>query len=232
MSGVPLVSVVVPCFNTERYIAEALGSILAQHIDSVQIIVIDDGSTDGSAAIIRGYGEQIEYHKQPNGGICAARNAGIALARGTYLAFLDADDIWPAASLKLRLEKLRQGAECVYGGVEHFISPELDDQGRQRFGTLPPNRAGRLAGAMLIERQAFNRVGMFDPALKIGEMMDWVARAEQAVVTTALFDDIVLRRRIHGNNTVLRLKSQQGEYLKALRGAIERRREAAVKGQT
>jgi glycosyltransferase involved in cell wall biosynthesis len=225
----PLISVVVPCFNTERYIAEALDSVLAQPVRGVQVIVIDDGSTDRSAEIIRGYDDRIEYRRQANGGIGAARNAGIALARGTYLAFLDADDIWTPGSLPLRLETLRGGAECVYGGVEHFISPEIEGEARERLGALPATMTARFTGAMLIARRAFDRVGLFDADLKMGEMMDWVSRAELAGVTTALIDDIVLRRRIHGSNTVLRLKNQKGEYLRALKGALAHKRAAALK---
>jgi glycosyltransferase involved in cell wall biosynthesis len=225
----PLVSVVVPCFNTERYIAEALDSVLAQPVDGVQVIVIDDGSTDRSAEIIRGFDGRVEYHSQANTGIGGARNAGIALARGTYLAFLDADDVWTPGSLALRIQKLREGAECVYGGSEHFISPEIEGEARVRLGDIPPTMTVRFAGAMLIMRQVFDRVGPFNSSLKMGEMMDWVSRAELAGVVTILMDDVVMRRRVHGSNTVLRLKNQKGEYLRALKGALEHRRAAVLK---
>jgi glycosyltransferase involved in cell wall biosynthesis len=230
----PLVSVIVPCFNTERYIGEAIDSILAQAIEPLQIVVVDDGSTDRSMEIVRRFGDRVERQSQANAGIGAARNAGIALARGRYLAFLDADDVWTPTSLKIRLEGLRGGAECVYGGVEQFISPELDAQERARFGSIPTAMTGRMAGTMLIERRAFDRVGKFDPELKIGEMIDWAARADDSRIEIALVDDIVLRRRIHGANTVLRLHNQQGAYLKSLKASLSRRREAALKqgGQT
>jgi len=221
----PLVSVVVPCYNTERYIGEAIDSIVAQECGSLQIVVIDDGSTDRSMEVVRRFGDRVECRSQPNAGISAARNAGIAMARGRYLAFLDADDVWTPTSLNRRLDRLRLGADCVYGGVEHFVSPDLSPEERDRFASIPATMAGRLAGAMLIDRSAFHRVGLFDPSLKIGEMMDWVARADHARISTALIDDIVLRRRIHRTNTVLRLRDQQGAYLKALKASLARRRE-------
>jgi glycosyltransferase involved in cell wall biosynthesis len=223
-SDAPLVSVVVPCYNTERYIREAIDSIIAQDCGSMQIVVIDDGSTDRSMEIVRRFGDRVECRSQPNGGISAARNTGIAMARGRYLAFLDADDVWTPTSLKSRLDRLGQGADCVFGGVEHFISPELSSEERERYASVPATMAGRLAGAMLIDRSAFHRVGLFDPSLKIGEMMDWVARADHARIATTLMDDVVLRRRIHRSNTVLRLRDQQGGYLKALRASLARRR--------
>jgi glycosyltransferase involved in cell wall biosynthesis len=226
--GAPLISVVIPCFNTERYVGEAIDSILAQAIDSVQVVAIDDGSTDRSPEILRNFGDRIECHSQANAGIAAARNAGIALARGRYLAFLDADDVWTPGSLALRLDRLAAGADCVFGGIEHFLSPELTAAERERCGTVPITMTGRFASSMLIERRAFDRVGLFDPALAIGEMFDWVARAEDSGITIALIDDVVVRRRIHGNNTVIRRKNEQGEYLKALRNALARRRDAAL----
>lgn len=224
----PLISVVMPCFNAERYIGEAISSILAQAIQPLQIVVIDDGSTDRSPAMLRSFADRIECHSQANAGIGAARNAGIALARGRYLAFLDADDVWTPTSLALRLDRLEAGVDCVFGGIEHFLSPELTAADRERCGTVPTTMVGRFASSMLIERCAFDRVGLFDPALAIGEMFDWVARAEDARISIALIDDVVVRRRIHGNNTVIRRRSQQGEYLKALRGALARRRDAAL----
>jgi glycosyltransferase involved in cell wall biosynthesis len=224
-----LISVVIPCYNTERYIAEAIESIFAQRIEHVQVIVIDDGSTDRSAEIARSFGERVICRSQPNGGIAMARNAGVALAHGRYLAFLDADDIWTEGSLALRHRYLRQHNECVFGGVETFISPELSAQQRAEFGDIPPARVARFTGTMLIEKAAFDRVGPFDPALNVGEMFDWCSRAEQKNIAITLIDDIVLRRRIHGGNTVLRLKDRQTDYLKALRSSLARRREAAQK---
>jgi glycosyltransferase involved in cell wall biosynthesis len=226
-SDAPLVSVVVPCYNTERYIGEAIDSIIAQDCNSMQIVVIDDGSTDRSMEVVRRFGDRVECRSQPNAGISAARNAGIAMARGRYLAFLDADDIWTSTSLACRLVRLRQGADCVFGGVEHFVSTDLSPEERDRFASIPAIMTGRLAGTMLIDRRAFLRVGLFDTSLKIGEMLDWVARAEHARIASALIDDVVLRRRIHRNNTVLRMRDQQGAYLRALKASIARRRDAA-----
>jgi glycosyltransferase involved in cell wall biosynthesis len=121
LSETVLISVVMPCYNTESYIAEAIGSIFMQGIESVQVIVIDDGSTDKSAEIARSFGDRVACRSQPNRGIAMARNAGITLARGKYLTFLDADDIWPSGSLRVRLAHLQQSNACVFGGIEHFI---------------------------------------------------------------------------------------------------------------
>jgi glycosyltransferase involved in cell wall biosynthesis len=222
----PLISVVIPCFNTERYLGEAIESVRAQKAASLEIIVIDDGSTDCSADIARSFGEPVICKAIPHGGISPARNTGIALAQGKYLAFLDADDIWTAGSLDLRLAVLGDGAECVFGSVENFISPELSAEEKLRFGSVAPVMIGRLAGTMLIERKAFDRVGNFDVSLKIGEMVDWVARAEDAGIRPSFVPDVVLRRRVHGSNSVLHLKNWQSDYLRAARASLLRRRGA------
>jgi glycosyltransferase involved in cell wall biosynthesis len=223
----PLLSVVIPCYNTERYVADAIGTVLDQRVCPLEIIVVDDGSTDGSAAVVRRFAPQVRYICQANGGISRARNRGAELARGTLLAFLDADDLWTPESLSLRLQRLQSGpqVDAVFGGVEQFVSPELRQDANGTFA-VPPAMTGRMAGSMLIRRAAFLRVGLFDPAFKVGEMLDWSARADQAGIRMGTIQDIVLRRRIHGANTVLK-DGLQSDYLRILRASIARQRAAA-----
>jgi glycosyltransferase involved in cell wall biosynthesis len=90
----PLISCVVPVFNGERYLGEALDSILAQTYRPLELLVVDDGSTDGTAALVTRYRDQIRPLFQPNAGQAAARNLGLSVARGEFVAFLDADDLW------------------------------------------------------------------------------------------------------------------------------------------
>src|SRR5436309_14667644 len=90
----PLVSVVIPVYNGERYLADAIQSVLDQTYRNFEVIVVDDGSTDRSAEIAKRFGEAVRYVYRTNGGVCKARNAGIAAARGAYIAFLDQDDLW------------------------------------------------------------------------------------------------------------------------------------------
>ena len=90
----PLVSVIIPTYNTARYVQESINSVLEQDYPSIQLIVIDDGSTDETVDIIRHYGERVVLLTQQNQGAAAARNAGLAVAQGEYIAFLDSDDVW------------------------------------------------------------------------------------------------------------------------------------------
>jgi glycosyltransferase involved in cell wall biosynthesis len=92
MSGDVLVSVVIPCFNYAQYMRETIDSALAQSYKDIEIIILDDGSTDNTKAVAAEYGDQVEYHYQENKGLPAARNAGFRKAHGTYVLFIDADD--------------------------------------------------------------------------------------------------------------------------------------------
>ncbi len=212
------VSVVIPCHNAAPWLASALDSVFGQTCRPDEVIVVDDGSSDDSAAIARGFSPEVICLAQPNQGISAARNRGIAHAHGDLLAFLDADDVWPRESLARRVEALARNPSwcCVFGQVEQFREPG---------GQVDQPRHGRLAGAMLARRSLFDRVGLFDRDLRIGETLDWIARLDESGLPRGTVDDVVLRRRIHGTNTV-RDPNKQSDYLKALRAALQRRRGA------
>ncbi len=224
----PRVSVIVPCYNAAAYLPAALASLLAQRPAVWEVIVIDDGSSDDSAAIAAGFGAPVRCHRQDNQGIAAARNHGLRLAGGDWIAFLDADDLWPADSLGLRLRELaaRPDLDGVYGLVEAFASPELSVADLLTLQVPPISQAGRLAGALLLRRQVFARVGDFDSGFAVGETMDWIARAEEKGVALGQVDGVVLRRRIHSANTVRKTERLHADYLRLLRASLLRRRGA------
>lgn len=212
----PPISVVIPAFNAEPYLAEAIQSVLAQGIPGIQVVVVDDGSTDGTAEVAAGFGAQVALIRQPNAGIGAARNAGVERAVGNFLAFLDADDVWPAGSLASRLAVLDADAEAdgVFGSVQEF---------RDRGDDLP-SKAGGVAGALLVRRAKYEVVGRFGQDLRVGEFIDWMARAQEAGLKFRSVPDVVLRRRLHAANTGIVQRDARVEYTRVLRAALERRR--------
>ena len=228
------VSVVVPCYNAAAYIAEALESVRAQdaspHFALHEIIVVDDGSTDNSAAVIRQSDSGVRVLTQVNSGISAARNAGLAIATGDLIAFLDADDVWTKHSLASRTAMLhsRPSLSAVSGFIEQFVSPDVSDEERQRIVLPEHAMQGRLAGALLVRRDVFASVGNFSAQYTLGETIDWVARAEAAGHTIGAVEALVLRRRVHSNNSVQKREQLKADYLSVLRAAIARRREGAA----
>ena len=220
------ISVIIPCHNYARFLPETLASIAAQDIAPAEVILIDDGSSDGSAHVAAEINKDIRIIRQPQAGIAAARNAGILAARGDLLAFIDADDLWPADSLAVRLAAFRDGPElsCIFGQLSHFICPRADAEVRARLICPPGVSTARFAGTMLAHRSVFDRVGPFDATLRAGEMIDWVSRLEPAGIRVALVEHCVLHRRIHGANTVLTIASNRSDYLRALHAGLQRQR--------
>ncbi len=220
------VSVIIPVYNGEKYLAEAIRSVLAQEYSPVEVIVIDDGSTDGSAKIARSF-LPVRYCRQPNGGVGAAVNRGLALAGGDFLGFLDADDVWTGGRIERQMEALRNdpGVEAVFGLVEQFTSPDPGG------GSPPPViMPGCHKGSMLIRREAFFRVGLFDPRWRYGDFVDWYARAQEAGLRIRMINHVVLRRRIHGDNMGIRERQNRVSYARILKAAMDRRRGIAPSG--
>lgn len=224
------VSVLIPCYNAAAYLGEAIDSVLAQGIDLHEIVVVDDGSTDGSADAVQTYRDHVLYHRQPNGGISRARNEALALATGDVIAFLDADDLWPAESLAARLNALNgdESLGYVFGLVEQFVSPQTPAALAERHAAqITAPAPARLAGAMVIRRAVFDAVGGFDESVRVGETIDWISRADHLGIPNRALNRIVLRRRLHSSNTGLTQQASRTDYLAVARAALERRRNAA-----
>ena len=218
-----LISVVIPVRDGERHLAEAIESIFAQCHRPLDVIVVDDGSTDGTAGIAQRFPE-VRYVRQDKEGQAAARNRGVGLAGGELLAFLDADDVWMKRKLELQLAALDAdpSLDMVFGFAEQFI----DADGVDRL-TLPESRRilpARLPSALLARREAFDRVGGFRAGRSAAEVVDWLARALDMGIRALTLDDVVFRRRIHGANVGVRSPDSRSDYLEVVGEALARRR--------
>jgi glycosyltransferase involved in cell wall biosynthesis len=120
MADNPLVSIIIPCYNTENYIGEAIDSALGQTYKNIEVIVIDDGSEDGSLEIIKSYGDRIRWETGPNRGAWAARNRGIELARGEFIQFLDADDLLLPEKVEACLKSFTEDVDVVFSGRKNI----------------------------------------------------------------------------------------------------------------
>ena len=214
------VSLVIPCFNQAAFVAAAIESALAQRMAPAEVILVDDGSTDGSAAAAGRFGKRVRLIRQPNRGAASARNAGVAAARHGLIAFLDGDDLWPPQSLAVRLDRLHgSGADFVFGAVSQF---------RQGGAGESDPLAGRVIGAMLVRREAMAKVGPFDDRLRSAEVIDWIARAAALGLTGVACAETVLLRRIHGANMMLTEAGTAASRMAVLRTIVGRKRAAAA----
>lgn len=226
-SAPPRISVIIPVYNQAAYLAEAVDSVLRQSLPAAEVIVINDGSTDETAAVAARFGARLITVHQPNAGLGAARNAGIGLAHGDYLAFLDGDDWWEPAKLEQQHRLLAQQPQLdmVFGQCRQFVSPELPPEKRARISGDGSILNGVVAGGMLARRAVFEKNGLFATHFQIGEFIDWFSRAKDSGLTHVVTEDIVLHRRLHGENMSLKMKEHRGDYLAILRASLQRKRQ-------
>jgi glycosyltransferase involved in cell wall biosynthesis len=226
----PLVSVIIPAFNRECYLAQAIESVLAQTYRPIEIIVVDDGSVDETANVAKSFSDKVRYFYQPNSGCGAARNTGVMKARGSFLAFLDSDDLWVEEKLFRQMEVLQSdtGLDMVFGHVKHFYSPDLDRSAREKFVCPAEKMPGYHAGTMLILQEAFLRIGLFDAHFQLGEFLDWYGRARDKGLKDVMLQEVVLKRRIHASNMVTLNRGSQTEYIRALKASLDRRRKNVI----
>jgi glycosyltransferase involved in cell wall biosynthesis len=232
MNKSKLISVIIPVYNGERYIAEAIESVLAQGYEHIEIIVVNDGSTDRTEGVLRSYAN-VHYLYQPRQGASSARNNGIKCSSGEFLAFLDADDFWIKDKLKMQISLFndKPDLDMVFGHVEQFFSPELAKSLQESLHLPAGCMPGYAPGAMLVKRSAFLKVGFFDDEFRIGEFIDWYMRAVDYGLKSCLVPEVVLKRRIHDANTGIKERDSRKDYLRVLKASLDRRRKSEKKAE-
>jgi glycosyltransferase involved in cell wall biosynthesis len=221
----PLVSVVVPVYNGERFLTFALQSIFDQDYRPLEVIVVDDGSVDDSVSIARSF-QGVRYVYQSNQGASAARNAGVAAAQGELIAFLDADDVWtPNYKISRQTDYLLKHPETGYvvGRGENFLESETD---------LPAGLTQELfmkehtflTSTLVVRKSVFYEVGEFDRSYKISQDTDWFVRASDAGVQSFVLPETLVYRRIHDANLSSQTQVLRHELLRLARESIGRRR--------
>ena len=160
-----LISCIIPVFNGEVYLAEALESVLAQTYQPLEVIVVDDGSTDGTAEVAGHFRSRITYIRQSNQGSASAKNAGMNAARGEFYAFLDSDDIWDPEKLRRQIDHLQERPETdlCFTRFQHFWVPELAEE-EKRYQGHPMSQplSAYLVSSLLARHTVFETHGQFD----------------------------------------------------------------------
>jgi glycosyltransferase involved in cell wall biosynthesis len=188
------VSVIVPAFNAAAFIGKALESIVLQTTRQLELIVVDDASTDNTLEVVRGFQCQVIRHSV-NGGVAAARNTGLQAATGDLIAFLDADDEWLPGKLAAQLEVLEQHpkVDAVTGFVQRVH--QQHSQPSLVFETFLP-----LLGTALIRKKVFDDIGVFNPNLRLGEDLDWFLRLRDSRALFIMLPQPVLLYQLHDTN--------------------------------
>ena len=223
-----LISCVVPVYNGERYIAEALDSILAQTYRPLEVIVADDGSSDGTARVVASYGDRLRCLWQSNAGPSAALNLGLSEAQGELVAFLDADDLWHPEKLARQMARFQARPEldlCVTH-IQNFWVPELADEAeRYRDHRRAQPLPGYSCDSLLALRSLFEAVGRFDPMLPHGNGLEWFLRAADYGAEMELLPDVLVFRRLHeGNRSRHMAENSRDMHLRIVKASLDRRR--------
>jgi glycosyltransferase involved in cell wall biosynthesis len=204
----PEVSVVIPSYNSAKYLRDAVDSVLKQTFRDFEVVVVDDGSTDDTEAVVRCYGERVQYIRQRNSGVAAARNRGIQESRGRYVAFLDADDTWHQDKLQAQVTALlrnRRHLACytAFTVVNSELTPLCITRNKRQGKTLEDLLLrGNVVGSictLLCERSLFDTAGSFDPSLS--QCADWDMWVRMAALTEFLYlDSSLATYRQHSTN--------------------------------
>jgi len=233
----PLVSTIVPVFNGERFLGEAIESALAQDHRPHEVVVVDDASTDGTAGVAAGFPGVKLIQLETNSGPAAARNAAIAASSGEFIALFDADDLMAPRRLTTQVGYLVEHPDAagVLGREALAVEPGVE---RPRLNALvePGNEPPQTetdpryypVGTLVARRAAYEQVGPFDESFRIAEDVDWMLRAKDMGLQIGLIDEVVHYRRFHGDNLTYDWQAARKATLRAFKRRIERKRAGAA----
>jgi len=220
-----LVSVILPVYNGAGFLREAIASVLDQDYPEKELIVIDDGSSDGSADIAAAI-SGVQLIRRANAGVAAARNVALAASRGAYIAFIDHDDQWLPGKLTKQVGFLNAHPEMAYVVAREKL---VLDEGTAlpqwaRPEALTQDLVAYIPSVLVARRWAFDRVGHFDESYVNGSDTDWFYRVKDAGFPSGVVDETLLLRRAHGANASNQWHISRGDLFKALHASMNRRR--------
>lgn len=219
-ADLPLVSVIMCVLNGEEFLPTALDSVEAQTYPNIEILFVDDGSSDGTAALARAAGERMHYVYQENAGVPSARNVGLEMASGAYITFLDADDWWSPTKTEIQVNLLQDGdRDIVLGHTRRTWSAPAGT------AETDPELALSLCAA-LIDRPVFDRIGPFDESLRFCDDWDWFMRARERGLRVEPHPETVLYYRRHGSNLTNDMAASNRDFARILKASLDRRRRA------
>ncbi len=222
------ISCIVPAYNAEKFIAPALESILAQTHPPVEVIVIDDGSTDATPELVRAFGDPVRYVIQPGRGLPSARNYGVELARSDLIASLDADDLWHPDKLMQQVAFLQAHSEvdlCLTMMQNIWIEALVEEAEQLRDSRRARPMPGFIFSTILASKATFERVGPCDLTRRHAHVADWFLRAERLGLKIEVLPDVLMWHRNHFDNMTRREQDiSRSEFLSLVRDHLNHRR--------
>ena len=225
MYSFDLISVIIPVKNGGKYLPQALDGIIKQEMN-VEIIVVDDGSTDNTAEIAKDYKCEL-ITRQISKGAVAAKNSGLKVAKGKYVIFHDSDDIMRDNALEKLYKELESEEEfsAVEAKVQDFYSPDLPEDERRKTLIKTEPYWGLFTGAILMRKVIFDKIGLFNEDLKAGEIIDWQTKMDSNGLKVKKVDFVSTDRRIHSSNFGRTDKSTEfKDYAAILRARLSLRK--------
>lgn len=231
MNSYPLVSVIIPVFNREKYLAAALDSVFAQTYRPIEVIVVDDGSIDNSAAIAQAYSE-VQYFYQSNQGVSVARNTGIAAAKGEFIAFLDSDDRWYPNKLSIQINEMLTHPDLGITATQflNYLEPETEPPSWFNPNTELGERSLIIPSTFVVRQSVFQQIGTFSPAYLAAEDTEWIFRAKDNKIAMKTISEVLAQRRLHGQNLSWETESgYSARLMRILKDSIARKTQRLVK---
>jgi len=218
------VDVVISAYNAAAHIQDAVNSALAQRGVKVNVFVVDGGSDDNTPQLVAALGAP-QVHLIAEGAYlttCQARNLGVSLGTAPWICYLDADDLWPQARTAVLLDAISDPAKQIaYGHMLTFPDgAEVDTTTVYPPGDSP---LGPAVGTAVFSRAIYERVGELDESLRMGEFVDWMARARALGFVNVPVSIVTLLRRAHANNTTRDLPAGAQDYLRIVAAHMARR---------
>lgn len=225
----PLVSVIIPAHNGELYLREAIESVLGQTYTHHELWVIDNASSDHTKKIIADY-PKANYFYTDIANTALARHTGVCLSRGDYIAFLDQDDCWVREKLKKQIDFLESHSAmgAVIGWQQLFLQSGCEKPHWLKKEWLGKPQMGYLPSALMVRRDTFNVVNNFDVQFALASDVAWFFKAKQCGVKIGVLDEVVVNRRIHGQNTSTCYSALHREILKIIHATLMENRKSPL----
>jgi glycosyltransferase involved in cell wall biosynthesis len=225
----PLVSVIIPTYNRASYLKEAIDSVLSQDFRDFELIVVDDGSTDGTPNLLESYGGSLRCLYQEHRGVSAARNTGISHAKGTYVAFLDSDDLWLPNKLSIQVDFFQRNADALICQTEEiWIRNGARVNSKKRHKKYSDDifeKALPLCivspSAVMMKKDLFDRVGFFDESLPVCEDYDLWLRISAIYPIHLIETPCIIKRGGHGDQLSRSLEGIDRFRIKALQKILK-----------